>query len=134
MAALKDYAAVHRSKDNPILCSSEDETLRRLREIVGAAWAANDPAILFTYADDPFPLAGPQMPRYVVLPGSPEETAAVVRLANDKGIPYIVRGNGGSVFGFVFSEGIVIDMNRMRQITVDAENWTATVEAGVTSF
>ncbi|MGA2404875.1 MAG: FAD-binding oxidoreductase, partial [Syntrophobacteraceae bacterium] len=134
MAALKDYVAVHRSKSKPILSSPGDDTLRRLQEIVGADWATNDPAILFTYADDPFPLAGPQMPRYVVLPGSPKETAAVVRLARDQEIPFAVRGNGGSVFGFVFSDGIVLDMNRMRRITVDPENWTATVEAGVTSF
>lgn len=134
MAALKDYVAAHLGSNKPVLSSPEDEILRRLREIVGADWAANDRAVLFTYADDPFPLAGPRMPRYVVLPGSREETAAVVRLARKEGIPYVVRGNGGSVFGFVFSEGVVIDMNRMRRIAVDPENWTATVEAGVTSF
>lgn len=134
MAALKDYVAEHQSRNKPVLSPPEDETLRGLQEIVGPDWASNDPAILFTYADDPFPLAGPRMPRFVVLPGSPEQTAAVVQLARERQLPYIVRGNGGSVFGFVFSEGIVLDLNRMRRITVDPDNWTATVEAGVTSF
>ena len=111
-----------------------DEVLGRLREIVGAEWATNDPAVLITYANDPFPLAEMKVPRYVVLPGKREEVAAVVRLANDLGLPYVVRGNGGSVFGFVFSEGIVFDMQRMRRITVDRDNWSAAVEPGVTSF
>jgi hypothetical protein len=134
MRALKDYVATHRKDKGEILVAVEDEALRRLRSVVGRDWASNDPAVLWTYADDPFPLAGPQLPRYVVLPGSREEIAAVVRLANELGLPYAVRGNGGSVFGFVFTDGIVLDMNRMRKIEFDLENWCAAVEAGVTSF
>jgi len=111
-----------------------DEALQRLQAIVGSEWATNDPAVLMTYANDPFPLADMRMPRYVVLPGSAEEVQAVVRLANGLGLPYAVRGNGGSVFGFVFSEGIVLDMNRMREIRIDPENWTAEIGPGVTSF
>jgi hypothetical protein len=134
MRALKDYVEEYRREKGEVVRAAEDETLRKLREIVGQDWATNDPAILWTYADDPFPLAGPQLPRYVVLPGSREDVAAVVRLANQLGLPYAVRGNGGSVFGFVFTDGIVLDMNRMRKIEFDLENWSAAVEAGVTSF
>ncbi len=50
------------------------------------------------------------------------------------GLPFAIRGNGGSVFGFVFSDGIVLDMGRMRRIEFDLENWCAAVEPGVTSF
>jgi hypothetical protein len=134
MRALKDYVAEYRREGGGVLRPAEDEALRKLREIVGPEWASNDPAVLWTYADDPFPLAGPQMPRYVVLPGSRDEVAAVVRLANALGLPFAIRGNGGSVFGFVFTDGIVLDMNRMRKIDFDTDNWTAAVEAGVTSF
>jgi hypothetical protein len=134
MVALKDYVAAYREQGKPIARFVDDRIAQRLRELVGSTWVSNDPAVLLTYADDPFPLAGRQMPRYVVLPGSREEVAAVVRLARDEGIPCVVRGNGGSVFGFVFTDGIVLDMNRMRRIDVDPENWSATVEAGVTSF
>ncbi len=74
------------------------------------------------------------MPRYVVLPGSRDDVAAVVGLANELGLPIAIRGNGGSVFGFVFTDGIVLDMNRMRKIEFDLENWCAAVEPGVTSF
>jgi hypothetical protein len=134
MRALKDYVAEYRREGGEALRPVADEALRKLREIVGPEWASNDPAVLWTYADDPFPLAGPQMPCYVVLPGSRDEVAAVVRLANALGLPFAIRGNGGSVFGFVFTDGIVLDMNRMRQIDFDTDNWTAAVEAGVTSF
>jgi hypothetical protein len=134
MRALKDHVATHRSEGGPVLRVPEDEALHRLRGIVGPDWASNDPAVLWTYADDPFPLAGPLMPRYVVLPGSRDEIAAVVRLANELGLAIAIRGNGGSVFGFVFTDGIVLDMNRMRTIAFDLDNWVAAVEPGVTSF
>jgi len=134
MRALKDAVEEHRREKGEIVRPAEDETLRRLRAIVGRDWASNDPAVLWTYADDPFPLAGPQLPLYVVLPGSRDEVAAIVRLANERDLPYAVRGNGGSVFGFVFTDGIVLDMNRMRGIEIDLPNFCAAAEPGVTSF
>jgi Fe-S oxidoreductase len=87
MRALKDAVEEHRREKGEIVRPAEDETLRRLRAIVGRDWASNDPAVLWTYADDPFPLAGPQLPLYVVLPGSRDEVAAVVRLANERASP-----------------------------------------------
>ncbi len=134
MRALKEYVEAHLKENGPVTVPVEDEPLRRLRSVVGRDWASNDPAVLWTYADDPFPLAEAQMPRYVVLPGSRDEVVEVVRLANDLGLPFAVRGNGGSVFGFVFSDGIVLDMNRMRRIEIDLPNFCAAVEPGVTSF
>ena len=134
MRALKSHVGKHLDDRKPVLAPTEDAVLERLRAITGSPWATNDPAILFTYADDPFPLAGAQMPRYVVLPGSREEVAAIVSLANELAMPFAIRGNGGSVFGFVFTDGIVLDMARMRRIEFDADNWCVSVEPGVTSF
>jgi hypothetical protein len=134
MTELKKYVEAHVQKRKEVKKLEEDGTLRRLKEIVGDEWATNDPAILLTYAHDPFPLADMQMPRYVLLPGTAEQVAAIVSLANELGLPYAVRGNGGSVFGFVFSSGLVIDMNRMKKIEIGRENWCASVEPGVTSF
>jgi len=134
MAALKQFLDAYRkSGENPEQ-PEEDEPLRALRQIVGSRWATNDPALLVAYADDPFPLAELRMPRYVVLPKDREEVVQIVRTANHFNIPTVVRGNGGSVFGFVFTDGIVIDLNRMKGIEVDQENWTVAVEPGVTSF
>jgi hypothetical protein len=134
MKALKQHVREWLDQGNRPLAVPSEPDLDGLREIVGRQWATNDPAILLTYANDPFPLTGPRMPRFVVLPESREQVAAVIRFANDRQIPYVVRGNGGSVFGFVFSDGLVMDMHRMKSIVIDAENWTALVEPGVTSF
>ncbi len=134
MRALKDYVAAWRAEGGRGTAILEDEVLKELRKIVGREWATNDPAILVTYANDPFPLAGPRMPRYVALPGSRADVESIVALANECGLPFAVRGNGGSVFGFVFTDGIVLDMNRMRKLVIDPDNWSAEVEPGVTSF
>lgn len=134
MRALKDHVGKHLDDGKPVHAPAEDAVLERFRTITGKPWATNDPAILFTYADDPFPLAGVQMPRYVVLPGSREEVAAIVTLANELGLPFAIRGNGSSVFGFVFTDGIVLDMGRMRRIDFDVDNWCVSVDPGVTSF
>jgi hypothetical protein len=134
MKALKQHVRDWIDEGNKILKIESDPDLDALRDIVGMKWATNDPAILVTYANDPFPLAGMRMPRYVALPRTREEIAALVRFCNSRNIPYIVRGNGGSVFGFVFTDGLVMDMHRMKGIEIDAENWTVLVEPGVTSF
>jgi hypothetical protein len=134
MKALKEHVRDWINQGNKVLRVESDPDLEALRGIVGRKWAENDPAILVTYADDPFPLTEMRMPRYVVLPGSREEVAALVRFANTRNLPYVIRGNGASVFGFVFSDGLVMDMHRMKGIEIDPENWTALVEPGVTSF
>lgn len=134
MKALKDRVDTCLNEGGKPEVIEADEALRRLRGIVGEEWATSDPAILVTYANDPFPLADMKMPRYVVLPGSRDDVSAVVRMANELGLAYAVRGSGSSVFGLVFSEGIVLDMQRMKRITLDRDNWSAAVEPGVTSF
>jgi hypothetical protein len=134
MAALKDYVREHKAAGRPVVKPAEDDVLASLRAITGSQWASNDPAVLMSYADDPSPLTVTRLPRYVVLPGSTGETAAIVSLAQRLNIPFAIRGNGGSVAGFVFSDGIVMDMNRMQKLEIDADNWCARVGPGVTSF
>jgi len=134
MKALKAEVEALKESGHSIHQPPQDEVLEELRQIVGPACATNDPAILITYANDPFPLKEMQMPRFVVLPASTAEVSFIVKLARRKGVPTVVRGNGGSVYGMVFTDGIVIDTTRMKDIRIDADNWTATVGAGVTSF
>jgi hypothetical protein len=134
MRALKDYVEQYEKEGGHPQKAGEDSSLRELKNIVGEEWASHDPATLFAYADDPFPLTGRRMPRYVVLPRTPEEISSLVKASRNLGIPWAVRGNGGSVYGAVFTDGVVIDTNRMKGLQIDPENWTATVEAGVTAF
>jgi hypothetical protein len=112
MKALKEHVEELVASGVPVEPVPEDEPLKRLRAVVGAAWATNDPAVLLTYADDPFPLAGPKMPAYVVLPGSRDEVAAVVKLAT-AGCPSPSRGAAGRLRIRVPGR-YRLDMNRMR--------------------
>jgi len=134
MAALKEIVADHVRSGRETARPPRDPLVDDLRAIVGAEWVSNDPAIQVAYANDPFPLSGMRMPRAVVLPGSTGEVEGVVRRAARNGIPFAVRGNGASVYGQVFSEGLVIDVARMKEIAFDPANWSVTIGPGVTSF
>lgn len=134
MRALNGFVSAYVREGKAVTRVASEPVLESLKQIVGEEWATNDPAILITYSNDPFPLAGMKLPRYVVMPRTRDEIVAVIHLANKHNIPFVVRGNGGSVFGFVFSDGIVIDTNRMKGIEIDRDNWVAIVEPGVTSF
>ena len=70
------------------------------------------------------------MPEYVVMPNSEEEIVSIVKLLNRYNIPYIVRGNGASSHGLVFTEGVVLDLNRMKTIEFNEKNWFVKVGAG----
>jgi hypothetical protein len=74
------------------------------------------------------------MPEYVVMPNSHEEISSIITLLNNYKIPYVVRGNGASSHGLVFSEGVVLDLNRMKTIDFDEKNWSVKVGPGVAAF
>jgi hypothetical protein len=134
MAALKQYVAELISNGGTTENIPADDNLVEIRKIVGDYWATNDRAIAVTYSHDPCPIAAPKMPDYVVMPNSMEEISALMKLFRTKNIPFAVRGNGSSVMGFVMSEGAVIDLNRMKTIEFDEENWLVKVGPGVAAF
>lgn len=135
MAALKDYVEAHVRAGKEVVRPESDSVLARLREVVGEKWATNDPAILASYSHDPGVFTGVQTPRYVIMPGKREEVSQIVKICNGHHLPFAVRGNGSSVMGFVFAkDGLVMDMGRMKRITLDKSNWYASVEAGVAAF
>jgi hypothetical protein len=74
------------------------------------------------------------MPKYVIMPGSKEEVSAVVRHLNCEGISYVVRGNGASSHGLVFTYGAVLDLQRMKAIDFDEKNWCVKAGPGVSAF
>ncbi len=134
MKALKDHVKDFLAQGGRPKTYEPDETVRQLRSIVGEQWASNDPAILIPYSDDPCPISMQTVPKYVVLPAAKEEVAGIMDLCRERDIPFSVRGNGSSVMGFVFSDGLVIDMQRMQKIEFDEENWKVDVGAGVAAF
>jgi len=77
----------------------------------------------------------PRRPDLVVYPESTEEVAAVLRYANEAGVPVTPFGAGTSLEGHVIplEGGISLDLTRMASIlSVRPDDLTATVQAGVT--
>lgn len=82
--------------------------------------------------ESPYP---PMLPDAVVFAETTEEVAAVARLCNEHRVPLIPYGAGSSLEGHLLAiqGGISLDLSRMNQLlAVNAEDLTATVQAGVT--
>src|SRR5687768_4152551 len=109
-----------------------DRFLSRLREVVGADHATQDPAALSAYAADALGQGHP--PELVVRPGSTADVAAVARLCNEYRVPLVVRGAGtGYTGGAVPTRGgVVLSMERLNRILeIDETNLLAVVEPNV---
>lgn len=134
MKALKTHIAEYLTAGGAVEVAVEDRLLRQLRDIVGDFWASNDRAIALTYSHDSCALAQAKMPAYVVMPGSCEEISAILKLLNGSGMSWVARANGSNVLGAHLDEGVVIDLNRMKEIVFDEKNWCVTVGPGVAAF
>src|SRR3954451_14632747 len=76
-----------------------------------------------------------QAPAFVVLPETADDVAAVLRLANEHGIPVTARGSGTGLSGAAtpVPGGIVVSFERMnRVLEIDEANQVAVVQPGVT--
>ena len=83
--------------------------------------------------------APPAAPDAVVLPGTHDEVAAVLRACAEHEVAVVPFGGGTSVVGGVtperggFGAVVALDLRRLdRLVDVDELSWTATLEAGVT--
>ncbi len=75
-----------------------------------------------------------ELPDCVALPGTAEEVAALVKLANRDGFSVFPRGAGSGMVGasIPVGGGLVISLNRLNRILeVDSDNMTAVAEPGV---
>lgn len=82
--------------------------------------------------ESPFP---PMLPDGVVFAESTEEVAWLARQCNEHGVPLIPYGTGSSLEGHILAihGGISLDLSNMRAlVAVHPEDFTATVQAGVT--
>jgi glycolate oxidase len=124
------YAMTYRKVDGYVI--------ERLAKIVGDANVLTLPHERFIRAASaaPFPLHRweDHAPDVVVLPGSTEEVAEVLKLANELRIPVVPRAAGtGLADGAVpLRKGIVVDIKRMKDILeIDEENMCVTVQTGI---
>lgn len=121
----------------PTLTESGKAQLRReLEAIVGRGAVLSDPDELIVYESDGLTLFR-ALADFVVFPTSVEHVAAVVRLANREGLPFVARGAGTGLSGGCLPAegGIVISLMRMnRVLEVDYENQIAIVEPGLVNL
>lgn len=116
---------------NPIT----SEVIAKLKAIVGDKYVKTDYDILTQYQTDYE--SNPRyfhVPEAAVLPASPEEIAAIVKLANEFEFPITVRGGGTSLAdgAIPVCGGLVLCMERLNKILeVNEEGMYLTAEAGV---
>lgn len=107
--------------------------IQELARIVGTGNCLTEAAARESYAYDSTP-GYRAFPDAVVLPGSAEEVARVVRLCAQEGVPVTPRGAGTNLSGGTVpvSGGVVIAFTRMQTIhSIDAANQVAVVDPGV---
>ncbi len=134
MEALKDHIDTYIKSGGKIKQSKDDRILTEIKQIVGEDWATNDDAVTVTYSHDCSAISEPKYPDYIVLPGTKEEIASLVKLFRKNNIQYTIRGNGQNLLGFAVNEGAIIDLNRMKTIDFDEKNWLVKVGPGVAAF
>ena len=108
----------------------------RMTDICGAPNVITDPLELRTYECDGL-TSHRATPALVVLPGTAEPVAGVVRACAEADVPFVARGSGTGLSGGAVphSEGVLIVLSRMRDVLeVDPVARRAVVEPGVTNL
>jgi glycolate oxidase len=111
---------------------SRDTLIRELRAIVGDTYLLLEKEDIIVYEQDGSIFQ--VLPEIVVVPGSVEQVATVVKAAKRASVPIVPRGSGtGLAGGAVPAEGgIIVSLARLNKILkIDLQNRIAVVEPGV---
>src|SRR5499426_4891329 len=120
----------------PLTAERKRALRRELETIVGRDGVLSEPEELLVYESDGLTLFR-ALADFVVFPRSTEDVAAIVRLANREGLPFVARGAGTGLSGGCLPAqgGIVISLMRMnRVLEVDYDNQIAVVEHGLVNL
>ncbi|MFG1348665.1 FAD-binding oxidoreductase [Xanthobacter autotrophicus] len=118
-----------------------NEVLQALQSIVGEANATNDPSVICSYAWNagvgsmPGPKFLKNWPIAVVMPGTTEDVAAIIKCCVARGLSFrpLSSGNGGTYLS-ASADVVVLDLCRMnRLVKLDAANQMAVIEPYVTA-
>lgn len=116
-----------------------------LVDLAGRAWVLTQDADRLIYGVDYFWLPRmlvdrgerPPLPDFVVVPGTVEQVAAVVRLAQNYRIPLIPWGGGSGSQGGIMPVygGITVDLKRLNRIVeINPGAQTVTAQAGINGY
>jgi glycolate oxidase len=111
------------------------EVTELLASVVDPDQLATGDGIAEDYTHDEALTTTPRTPAAVVFPETTDEVAAILRLADENGVPVTARGAGTGMSGacLPIEGGIVISFERMnRVLEIDTENFVAVVQPGVT--
>jgi glycolate oxidase len=111
------------------------DLVEHLSALIGSTHVVAGPSASDDYSHDEALTATAARPDVVVLPGSTDDVAAILRFANEHAIPVTARGSGTGLSGACIPEhgGIVASFERMNRILeIDTENHVAVVQPGVT--
>ncbi|MEM4481513.1 MAG: FAD-binding oxidoreductase [Desulfurococcaceae archaeon] len=113
------------------------ELIISLREALGEKWVVDDETAVERYLQDETPIGAKPVPSKEVVVAKPRttsEVSSVVKLANKYRVPVYPRGGGTGLTGgsIPLQPGIILSLERMDKVNVDADNMVAEVEAGVT--
>src|SRR5436309_5392792 len=111
----------------------EKHTLQELAAIVAPMPVLSAPEDMLVYECDGHTL-DKAPPTAVVFPSTTEQVVAIVKLANQYGLPFVARGAGTGLSGgaLALDGGIVIEMSRMNRILkISYEDRLAVVETGL---
>ena len=121
----------------PALTDARKTSLRREMEaLLGPGSVLSDPDELMVYESDGLTLFR-ALADFVVFPLTAEHVAALVKLAQREGLPFVARGAGTGLSGGCLPAegGLVISLMRMnRVLEVDYDNQLAVVEPGLVNL
>lgn len=132
--ATKKQVFKDRARNEEIIKWETDETLNELIDIVGEGWAFNDPTILTAYATFGSLSSEEKIPAYVVLPENAQQTAAIVKMANRRGIKYLPISSGTNSSNIIQENIILMDMGRMKTLNIHKDEQYAEIGAGIIAF
>lgn len=110
---------------------------KNLRDVIGDKYVSSELCDRLVYSKDYSieGIADDYTPDIIVKPGTADEVAEVVKIANQMNVPIYTWGGGTSMSGnpLAVEHGIVLDMKRLNQVLeVDPDNLTITAQAGTT--
>ena len=114
---------------------ADSNLIAKLAKVVGPKYVSDEPFVLESYSRD-FGAMPASRPDIVIRPGTTDEIAEIMRIANDLRIPVVPRGGGSAQeAGGTAAEkgGIILETLRLNRILeIDEANGTVTCESGIT--
>ncbi len=123
-------------KANPAILAKRSRVLERLAAVTAPETLITDEAERRAYECDALTVYR-CIPMAVVLPGSTEEVAAILRICHEEGVPVVPRGAGTSLAGgsLPTEDSIILGVARMRDVLeVSYEDRVIRVQTGITNL